>query len=678
MSSDDSESRNSSMQEERNKQSIDSESESSTQSEKQPISKINFERQVSESEYRKPTMIVETSSSKIDTYQSGSSSSSSDESDNRKENDSNSDHKKAQQKEEEVNEGEIQKDESSSSSSKDTKQKQKQKGKSDSETEKDEKCKNEESYEYETEISETDDIYHKMRANLEQRSLDVLRLQTESNTDFINNLKSAQQMLVVEDGSAFFQEILLQFQNINLNLDVGREILRTIRQLIINPQYFKVFCEYGFIYSLPYKLPAFKDEVLALISDIIDNDFAQLCDHFGDPDYFLSCIALDPYKGLSIINKYAQRCIYLIETSGSGPFDPWSVLDLLYNCAPIFLRTEYYQYYVSLVINVLHSYDTYRFYRIQNYWNLFIGCLTRVDVTILPCIYTTLCYLKDEYIRDEMEIPELPFHQMIDHIDDRLVRSAIITLLASYAQIDPLLIHDEKIIEKLIIYSRRNLKASLVLMKMAEDVNLAEKIFGNGDWLIKGMPEAVDTLRLFLLIFEHQSLREKIVENHNFVPFLNIMIKILGSAGSVALICTVIEKVELTAKLIKKMIKYRFIHTFLKLTTRQADEEKVMKHSAIIMMYSLATHGLHSEFLKYLQWINQVKDDEDLCEEASYLVVELAKDKKLAKKMVKLGFTKFYKAQLKSDSERLQTNSSIFLKKLRGHGLLKDEEEVEL
>lgn len=520
--------------------------------------------------------------------------------------------------------------------------------------------------------------------------------------DYISYLKTAPDYVVPEDASQFFSDILYQFENKETSEELGLEIFHTLRIFVRNPDFFAEFAEGDFLLKLPFNTTNsnYIHQILNIVHDVIQIDPTIINSPFGDEEHFVKIVKREPLKSLSLISAFAQKCFNF---QYDGTICPWEMIDILYNEVEIFVdydNTDIFKQYASLLLYIFNEYPIYRDYRVESYWNLFVSILSQVtDPTIIETTYNILCFLKDyfnpnyedknsrskkksrKYIaviknhnskdikRNLQYPPELPTQQILKHIRiNSVVRGAVFKLLISYAMIDPQTLEDSKLIQILIHYSTKSLKASLILMTAAEDEGVAKMIVNNSNlWLDKKLPQAVDTLRLFMILFQHKRLQSKLVSDQKFIPFLNFITEDLQSDGVVAIIGSIINQGQVTQEVMTKLRNENFITTFLDVASQNDNELKVPSHTALEFIRTAMNFGIYSDFLPYIKWLSKLKDVDELKETVSIVAAELAKDEKCAKKMISLQFKDFYEQQFNdpSSSKVLRSNSKYFLKRIQ-------------
>lgn len=517
--------------------------------------------------------------------------------------------------------------------------------------------------------------------------------ENDQDQEYISYLKTAPEFIFPEDAPQFFKDILLHFDNKYLSEELGLEIFRTIRILIQNPEFFAEFIEGNFLYQLPFDTTNLKyvHQILNIIYDIIQIDPTKINNPLGERDYFGKIVKKEPLKSLSLIKMFAEKCYnYQYE----GEISPWALIDVLYNEIECFIEDDdqnTFKTYSSILLYILHEYPLYRDYRLESYWNLFIGCLSQAtDDTIVQILYNILCYLYDYFNSQKEETndkkyaaivqgskrkssndnnPELPIKQILRHIRiNTTTRSGVLKLLMLFAVNDPDSLNNSKLIQILIHYAQKSLNASLILMKIADDETCANAIAKNGNlWLDKGLPEPFDTLRLFTIVFQHKNDRQILVSNEKFVSFLNFVTDELKSVGTVSVVGLIINESNVSKEIMNKMRNEQFINNYLDVASQNDVDSKVSSNNALKFIYKATKSGIYADFLPYIQWISNLKDEDELKETVSLIAAELAKNESCAKKMVSLRFNNFYERQLNdpSCSDSIKANANAFLKRIQ-------------
>ena len=486
---------------------------------------------------------------------------------------------------------------------------------------------------------------------------------------YLNTLNNATETLSANDAPFYFRYTLNHFSEGDfIDNKTATTVLQSIRKLIKKKQIYDAFKVEGF-YDLPYG--SYSKELYPLIYDLLQNHpdiFAQQDDRIEKN--LLKSFIDDPKKGLSIIataaQKYAKNdSLYL-----------WPILDLTKEDKAVSCikdNPELLSNYLSIVVYLCQSSNEFRENRLVGLFSLICQNILskNTDKQLLRQIYITLCYLRDEakrFSKKKQGQLSLPIDKMISHLSVENAQGPILALLVDRAGLNPDELDNQKLINKLFNVAEKNsnLKATIVLMRLASSLELAKKVFGDGEWLLKELPDTVDTIRLFLVIFEHTDLRPEIARNENFIPFLKTIIQKLKSSGVITIVCTVIRRLDkkiLNQKFVKSMSEQGLVDTFIQTAKNTDDETKVSSHSLLLFLNTLAGSTYLEEYINMCSYIaDKTKKDQSLCEIASYVAVTFAQYDKCRQKFVELHLDDFFRKK-KDDrkSKRLAKNAEKFL-----------------
>ncbi|OHS96940.1 hypothetical protein TRFO_02077 [Tritrichomonas foetus] len=487
----------------------------------------------------------------------------------------------------------------------------------------------------------------------------------EIDNNFSSNLNAAQKLLKASDTVKFFNIVLSHFEN-NLNPETGDQILQTIRILLRREKILdKVAENSNVLLNLPFDQEKYTDRIYDIIFDIFQLEPALFTQELAKKDKFGKCVHYNPRKCLALIGQVAKRYVDNDETIEN----PWPFLDLLLKQSAAFAVPELIPSYLSVVVYLNQNSDEYREARLEDSWKKTVNLLNKCETFLLRPIYTSLCYLRDEFTKLKLS-PELPIEQIINHLSVREAQGPALALLVESASKKPTEIADEKLLSKLIskllavAEEDKNMKATIVLMNLASDKHIAKLIFGNGNWLLKKLPEQVDTLRLFLVIFNHPELRPTCADHQNFIDFLKVVVEELGSSGAVTIVCTIIRRIPLNKDIIEEMNKKGFIRSFIENAKATNDDTKVSYHSLLLFLNTLAEQTYLDIFLEIVNSVvDTIMNDKNLCEIASYVAVTFVKYPQLRDRMLALKLDVFFR-NIKDEKKlkRLLKNAERFLK----------------
>ncbi|KAK8860940.1 hypothetical protein M9Y10_012632 [Tritrichomonas musculus] len=487
--------------------------------------------------------------------------------------------------------------------------------------------------------------------------------------DYLNTLNTVTSTLSPNDAADYFDKTLSHFEEGSyIDKKTATTILRSVRKLIRDDQIYQAFKTDGFS-KLPFG--SYSNEVYPILYDLVQRHpdvFNQQDDQIGNK--LLKSFVDDPKKGLSITAKAAQKYVN----------DPtlylWSILDVIKNRQAISCiknDPELLSTLLSIVVYLCQNSDEYRNERLVEWFSIIDDELLSEqskDEQYLRQVYISLCYLRDEarkFNKKKQLQLKLPINKMIIHLNYDHVQGPILALLVDRAELNPDELNNKKLIRTLFtVAENKNLKSTIVLMKLATSDNLVREVFGNGDWLLKELPETVDTIRLFLVAFEHVEMRDEISRNQNFIPFLKTIIKKLNSSGVITIVCTVIRRIQLDQAYVKSMSDQGLVSTFIQTAKSTDDETKVSSHSLLLFLNTVAEHSYLDEYVSMTKFVSdKVKTDKSLSEIASYVAVTFAQYSNCRQKFRELHLDDFFETQKgNKKSKRLAKNAEKFLDRM--------------
>ena len=477
------------------------------------------------------------------------------------------------------------------------------------------------------------------------------------NSDFVASIKNSPKCLKKGEAKNFFKIIFHHLNDRKLDIKLGKLILNAIRKLITKNEIYEVFQNNSFLYKLPYKRREYNDEIFAIIYDLCFLDPDIFDETFADADHFQIIAKNDPRKALCIITKYAQKFIEADDIE-----DPWPFLDILVYCSSSFFTPELIRPYASLVLYLIQGSEDYKVARLRNFWHIYVKHAS--DSSELPChpiIYTSLAHILDLGLNIAQGVP-FPIEGLRNDLRQIIAQEPVLEFIIAYSKYDLKPLNDFELIQTLLFVAKDNIKALITLLVLAKNEEIASTILGYGQWMVESLPEAVDTLRLFLVVFSHVSLRPDIIACQYFIPALNKFLTEMNSPGIVMIVCTIIRRIPLYHKFVQKLSKENFIKTFVNIATNNNDDKKISAHSLLLFINTLAPYGFCHEFLKLIPIISGFLTDKNLCEIASYVAVKLTHDEECLNKMMEFGFHVFFTNHLNDTrSEIIRNNAKQFL-----------------
>lgn len=363
--------------------------------------------------------------------------------------------------------------------------------------------------------------------------------------EFLLELANAQSNLKPEDAVEFFNTVMDHFKD-TVPEEIGSGILRVIGRIISYKNFLDLFVEKKFQVALPYNQKNLTDDVLDILYILVTrapNAFNQEV-----ADGFSRMIVRQPRKALLIISIYAQ---YFEDLE-----NPWPLIDDLINGQRRLSVDECAKEYVLLLAYLVREHPGFRRGRAKDCFSCVAQNLESEDEEVINATYNALATI----VTFERNVV-VPFREVRAHLRFEQFQDSILDfLLVAPLGFDD--IYNAKFISTLLKIATKKEKATLVLMRLAEDVNVAKALVDQPKWMRSDLPTPVDTLRLFLVVFKQLSMRPIIGKKPEFIQFL-LNLNDVADEVSHSLICTIIRRVDLTPNLVHDMSKQGFIASFL-------------------------------------------------------------------------------------------------------------------
>jgi hypothetical protein len=255
--------------------------------------------------------------------------------------------------------------------------------------------------------------------------------------------------------------------------------------------------------------------------------------------------------------------------------------------------------------------------------------------------YDGLCTLsglyRDGVLPMEILIAHLMSSEIVDHVLSVLTTSPV--ALQSFRTY-PGFIHN------LIKAAAGTVHATIVLMDIARDSQGAEKILERPEWLLVPLPELTDTLRLFLVVFHHRALRNKLAAVPEVIPFLSGLTA-SGNPGVVCVVVTIIRRMPPVRPFVRAGAESPIVPQVFAFA--QDSDDNVLLGAALVLADTVirmgtAAHGiLESEFIGFCTCVATcAKRDDDLARRACAVAAKMATIQKCCAKLVSLGMAGFF------------------------------------
>ncbi|KAK8899243.1 hypothetical protein M9Y10_001554 [Tritrichomonas musculus] len=481
---------------------------------------------------------------------------------------------------------------------------------------------------------------------------------------YLASFREHAENLTPSEASQYFESIFGHFSEDDYVDDqTARAILRSTRSVIKDDQIYQVFKKSAFS-KLPYG--RFSHHLYPILRDLI----FEHPDIFGaDPEVTTSNLVRsfldDPKKGLSITASAAE--MYVKDEDDSL----LPVLDVLKSGEVMDCVKSDRKLLDSFLSVIVYLCQNSAAYKDGNCVDWFLNVSDVIlskssNKRSLRQIYVTLNYLRDCTEDERQGDLNLPIEKMIGHLTTETAQGPILSLLVDRAQTRPSDLNDKRLISSLFKTAETgNLKATLVLMQLSTNESFVKTVFGTGSWLLKGLPTVTDTVRLFLVLFEHEVFRdEMIVGNDHFIPFLNFIIQGMNSSGAVSLVSRILKRVPIDPLFVSQLDRQGLVSSFIETAKRTDDVSRISSYSLLIFLNEIGQHGYLEQYLTTADFVadETKKRQGGLDEVASFVAVTLARYESCRQRFVELDLDAFFRSKVNDkSSKRMAKNAEKFL-----------------
>lgn len=451
---------------------------------------------------------------------------------------------------------------------------------------------------------------------------------------FFATLQNAPQTLQPSQADEYFRLSMNYLPK--LRKEYGLMILEKIRLTLQDENIRFVFIHNHHLENLPFNKKFCQAAIIRIFIAFLDYDLSILELH---SDIILNCVPLNPLKWLTFIALYSQKY--------SQSNDPFVILDILFKQEKHFSTPDILPKYLQFLVHLCKKNPEYRELRIQHCWHQITSFLTtQTNRDSLAQCYDSLIILAPLY-----DNQKCPLHKAMPsictHITIEILRNHVLTLLA-LKKFTIKEISECPLIEKLILLARneKEIKANLILLQIADIEEFAILFLSNTKWFTFKLPTINDTLRLFLVIFKHSSLRPEIVKSPYFIVFLTSLFEV-KHAEIFQIICVILHRIPFDENLVQSMIDNKFIETFLQKAI--AFGGNFALNATLVFVDSVISVKIPREFILFCDTVADIaKHNSKLSENACLVAAKLSDDPECLKRMRQLGMTEFFK-RMKND-----------------------------
>lgn len=470
-------------------------------------------------------------------------------------------------------------------------------------------------------------------------SIKLEKFENPGSKEFKTELKKAKDYLPEEQALRFFKIMHNHFRH-DIDSQVGCLVLDAFHSLLKRDEIRKIYIEKGFVSALPLDKKDFLQEnmnilflFVALAPEVFDEllclSFQKIIPHCGE-------------KSLILITNYSLKFSELQE--------PWFMLDLLFHNRSRFSKPDLVEKFSCLLATLVETIPEFCYGRGQNAYAVLIDLLKVYDnVQILITLLNNICricaYVKDMKIELALVSELLKYKEIKLHVIDLLL-------------VIPPDTYDQHYVRQLLRTASKSVKATLILMRHAQDPQFAEILTIDPVWMEKDLPTFIDTLRLFFVVFRHANLRSQLTSDSDFPFFLLKMLK-QKRIELFSMSLMIIRRINpLTEDLIQSLSDIGYLTLFFEMA--ESFNNVQASHDAILLADTIGKIAFtHELLLQCDQIAYHIKSKGELMKPATIAAIDLCCQHKLAKKFKELHLVEFFKKIRKDDQYKKISNKFL-------------------
>ncbi|OHT04212.1 hypothetical protein TRFO_28315 [Tritrichomonas foetus] len=476
---------------------------------------------------------------------------------------------------------------------------------------------------------------------------DMKAFRDPRNPNFFASLQTSPQTLQPTQADEFFR---LAIEHIpKLRREYGVMILNAIKAVIEDENVRFVFIHNHHLENLPYSKQFCQIPIIRIFLSFLEYDISILELHW---EIISDCVPLNPFKWLTFIAQYSQ---FFLKSQ-----DPYLILDILFKQDKYFSTPEILPTYVQFLINMCLKYPEFREMRLQHCWHQitsFLGIHTTIE-SLIVC-YDALCTIAPLY-----EGRKCPLHKLMQsvcsHLTHKTLQNHVLALL-SLKKFVISEIADYNLIDNLILLARerKEAKATLILMQIADVEEFAQLFVKDTTWLKLELPIIIDTLRLFLVVFKHPSLRSALSKSPYFVPFLLKLLS-LNHNDIFKIICLIIHRIPMTEKLVRSLVNKKVVATFIQKAISKGGSAPL--NAALVFVDSIVTVIIPIELVNFCDTVADLaKNNRKLSNSAALVAAKMSDNPDCLYRLKQLGMVEFF-SKMKNDERAMK-----FLKNVQNY-----------
>lgn len=454
--------------------------------------------------------------------------------------------------------------------------------------------------------------------------------------DFFDQLKDAARNLQPEQVRPYFKTVLGLFRRTEkeggLDKEAKKALLQSIYRVLTVPQFRTIFVENWYASALPFSDTTMIDDLLSVLFLLVNSAPEVFDDSISRQ--FSHLVKHRPSKCLQLIALFAM---HFADVSG-----PWYMVDVLFDKAKYLTTPDLIVKYAETFAYLVSTYGRYAKERGVDAFAKVCELLDSDNYASLVKLYNSLCVIANS-------VPDVipPFEHIKHHVRIEDLQGSVLNLLL-IVPLDFKESNDRVLLRRLFRAACNDNKGVLVLMRLAKDPVIAGTMVAEASWMEKKLPTMIDTLRLFLVVFQHKELRQAIGEDPGFIIFLNNLIdesngeNAKGNELLHALALKILRRINpLTPELVADLSQSEFIRNFLEHTLEY--DTKGSKHDAILMIDTIGKCCFTRELIPGCKKLRDfIFEEGDEWHNACIAAIDLCKLKKCAKLFREMSLVEYF------------------------------------
>lgn len=520
-----------------------------------------------------------------------------------------------------------------------------------------------------------------MYNTLDDEECNLELLKNPMQKGFLDEIQCAHIYLTPNQINDYFSIVLSHFEK-EIPDECGHAILHSLCWVLSNDSNLNQFVdsEKNYPLLLPFSKKGYLDDVFDVLYIIV----TRRPEAFNEEliEKFNRKVKSKGLKSLKILSVYSQHF--------NDINDPYPMLEVLFNNFKRFSQTDVADKYANLLAILVQSYPEFRRDKGKESWSTVCQLLDVIPVSdddindknskiikILASIYSSLSiiasYLRfsfhDKNTKSNEKSTQFNFEYPVSHFKYKPLQDSIISFLL-VVPLDFSQLKNKQFLKALLDISLENDKATYVLIRLAEDKIISRILIEKFPfWMETNNPVLENTLQLFLVIFQHENLRQLIATQPEFIQLLlNIIDSAKEKKSYLNIACKIIRKIELTDEILDELCASKVISSFMQ-TVQSYNNSSSANMSGIMLLEKVAMFGFRKELTQNCEWISNViksskDDDTDYVFSAAIDVAAfMARYKKCAKKCQELDLVKFF--QKLSNEKQYKRVANSFLSSVK-------------